>query len=203
MLEPTLEQRTILEETRRAKEARAGARARIIAENAERLARGLREADDALNRKVREAFEAGVSKRQIARLGLGTVDPNIVNRILEKTAAEAAVAEAIGIVSAPPPVRELTHAEAAERGFDDPDAELIVELHYPRFPTTAKDPNYPDPLCGVLKRVFGLWSIVEDPTDGGVENGWLQWELEEYHGAGGVLKRILDAYADKATAVRA
>lgn len=200
MAELTLEQRTLLEEVRRAKEARAGARARIEAENRTRLERGLREAEDTLNRKVREAFEAGISKRQIGRQGLGTVDPTIVNRTLEKTATEVEVAAAVASVTAPRPLRELTEDEVRERGLKpDPHAELYVELHYPGFPSRWRGPasEYPDPLTGVVVRVFGLWSVLDDPS--GV---FLEWELSQLEPNEGILAQILEAYASSALAAQ-
>lgn len=193
----TLEQRTLLGEIRRAKEARASVRARVEAENRQRLEAATRDAEDLLSRKVREAFEAGISKRQIGREGLGTKDPTIVNRTLEKTAGAAAVAAAVATVAAAPPIRELSRDEAAAAGYADDDAELFVALHYPHFPTRARAADYPDPLTGVLKRVFGLWYVLEDPSE-----LFLAWELDELEPNGDVLPKVLNAYAERALAVR-
>lgn len=198
MPEPTLtlEQSTALEEVRRAKTARTELRARLEAEHRERIVRETEAAELALSRAVRKAHERGISKRRIAREGLSTVDPTIVNRIMAKTDNEVAVASAIAAVSAPLPIRELTAAEAAEHGYVDPDAELFVELAYPSFPTQAKDPNYPATLTGVLKRTFGLWYVLDDPS------GWVEWELTDWEPTGDVLRKLLGAYADRALAVR-
>lgn len=195
MPELTIEQRGILEGIQKAKAERATVKARVEAENRRRLEAEIKAADDLLNRKVREAHEAGISKRRIGREGLGTVDPTIVNRILEKTAQEAQLERALTLVATPAPIREVTHAQAVERGWMDPDADLIVELHYPAFPSqwAGGVDQYPNPLEGVLKRVFGLWYVLEDPSE-----VFLEWELAEYEPNGGVLKRILDTYAERA-----
>jgi hypothetical protein len=189
MPELTIEQTRLLSQVRDAKAARMSVKATVEAENRQRLEDATRDADALLARLVRQAHEAGVSKRRIGREGLGTVDPTIVNRTLEKTEGEARVAAAIGAAAAVPNMRELTHEQAAERGFDDPDADLFVELHYVDFPTKwpAKGDPYPNPLEGVVKRVFGLWSAVRD------ESAFVDYEL-----GGEVLVPILNAYAKTA-----
>lgn len=193
MPELTIEQTNLLSQIQKAKAERATVKARVEAENRKRLEEATRDAEALLNRRVREAFEAGISKRRIGREGLGTVDPTIVNRTLEKTAGEAAVAAAIGAVSAPLPIRELTMLQVSERGWADPDADIYVELNYPGFPTRwpASGDPYPNPLTGALKRVFGLWTILDDPS------GFLGWELDETQYTDNVLPRLLDAYAAK------
>lgn len=198
MPELTVEQTRVLDELRRAKELKASARARIEAENRKRLEDGLREAEVVMNRLVRQAFEAGVSKRQIGRQGLGTSDPTIVNRLLSKTEGEARIAERLAALAGPPPIRTLTEAQVAERGLEvDPHADAYVELHYPHFPTAWRGAveQYPDPLRGVVKRVFGLWSVLEDPSE-----VFLAWELDELEPNGGVLLKLLDGFVAQVAA---
>lgn len=194
----TLEQTRLLDELRRAKETRAGIRARIEAENRKRLEEGVEAADNVVNRLVRQAFEAGISKRKIGAQGLATSDPTTVNKILAKTEGEAQINERLAALAGPPPIRTLTPAEVAERGLEvDPDADVFVELHYPKFPSAwpGLASEYPDPLRGVLKRVFGLWSVLEDPSEVFVE-----WELDEINRNEGRLVRLLDGFVAQAAA---
>jgi hypothetical protein len=199
-VELSVSQRALLDAVSRAKEAKAGIRAKVEKEHRERLELALREVDETLNRRVREAFEAGISKRQIGKQGLGTSDPTIVNRLLEKTAAQTQIEQQLAALAAPAPIRSLSPAEVEARGLPvDEHAEVYVELHYPDFPTQWKGPaeDMPNPLCGVLVRVFGLWSIVEADEDNRAQ---LEWELPEWENNGGVLVKLLDGFAAQVVA---
>lgn len=193
----SVEQRLALDDVRRNKAARTDLRAKLESEYRERVKRETEAAELALSRSVRRAVELGVPKRRIGVEGLSTRDPYSVNRVLERTENEARAAAALEELKAPAKFREVSPAEAAERGFADPDADAFVQIAYPGFPTGFRQSDlYPDVLEGLVKRVHGLWYVLEDPSD------FIAWELDDLEGRfnHGTLKALLEAHVARVAA---
>jgi hypothetical protein len=121
-----------------------------------------------------------------------------VNKILAKTEGEARIQERLAALAGPPPIRRLAQGDVLERGLPfDPDADAYLELHYVDFPSAWRGAKaeYPNPLEGVVKRVFGLWSVVADPSE-----VFLAWELDELEPNEGRLLSLLEGFVAQAAA---
>lgn len=126
-----------------------------------------------VNSKVDEAIvravDLGVPKSHLTTYEvIGSVNPHVVNNAIARVRdgkEQAAEVE----------VTRFTWLDEAKG---------IVQVSYRNFPTTSKDPAYPEVLRGKVRRIasgYG-WAIVEDEgdttTEFGVIPGALTWELE-------------------------